>query len=58
MDERFEDLSALNAARLRDKAAHCRRLALVALSGGIADELKSIAREYEVDADALELRAS
>jgi len=58
MDERIEGLSALNAARLRDKAAHCRKMAHGALSGGVADELNSIAREYEIDADNLELRAS
>ena len=58
MNERSEEVSALRAACLRDKAAHCRRLALGALSGGIADELKSIAREYEVHADSLELSPS
>lgn len=58
MDDQIENLSALNAARLRDKAAHCRKMAHDALSGGVADELNSIAREYEVHADNLELRAS
>ena len=45
-----------NAARLRERAAYCRKLADDAVSHGIARELESIAREYEQGADRLELR--
>ena len=50
-----EEQPALNAARLRERAAHCRRMAGDALSLEIARELESIAREYETGADKLEL---
>jgi len=51
----MEEQSAFDAARLREKAAHCRKLALGAVSSGTKDELKSIAREYEDGAEKLEL---
>ena len=51
----MEQLPAFNAARLRERAAHCRKLADDAVSYGIARELESIAREYEQGADKLEL---
>lgn len=51
----MEELPAFNAARLRDKAARCRKLADDAISSGIARELESIAREYDHGADKLEL---
>jgi len=54
----MEEQSALSAARLREKAAHCRKLAFDAISVGTADELKSIAREYEHGADKLEFGAA
>lgn len=49
----MEEQSALCAARLREKAAQCRKMAFGALSRGVAEELESIAREYETDADNL-----
>jgi len=58
MNERSGERSTQHVARLRDKAAHCRKMADGALSGGVADELNSIAREYEVDADNIELSPS
>ena len=58
MEERREEQSTHVAVRLRDRAAHCRKLAHAALSNGVARELESIAREYEVDAENLELRVS
>lgn len=51
----MEKQSAFEAARLREKAAHCRKLALDAQSNGTADELESIAREYEAGAEKLDL---
>lgn len=51
----MQEQSAFEASRLRDKAAHCRKLALDARSNGTADELESIAREYEDGAAKLEL---
>ena len=50
----MEEQTAFDAARLRGKAAHCRKLALDALSTVTADELMSIAREYEDGAEKLE----
>lgn len=58
MEERMEERSTHGIARLRERAAHCRKLAHAALSNGVARELESIAREYEVDAENLELCAS
>jgi hypothetical protein len=54
-EKHMEKQSAFEAARLREKAAHCRKLALDALSSGTADELESIAREYEDGAEKLDL---
>lgn len=51
----MEEQSAFNVARLREKAAHCRKMAVDALSYGVARELESIAREYEDGALKLEL---
>ena len=51
----MEEQSMFEASRLRGKAAHCRKLALDAVSNGTADELESIAREYENGAAKLEL---
>jgi hypothetical protein len=52
---RMEEQSAFNVARLREKAAHCRKMAVDARSYGVARELESIAREYEDGALKLEL---
>jgi hypothetical protein len=43
-------------ARLRDRAQHCRAMADRAVSNTVAAELAAIAREYERDAVALELK--
>lgn len=51
----MEKETAFSAARLREKAAHCRKMAVGAISSGIADELESIAQEYDDGADRLEL---
>jgi len=52
--ERFAEITA---ARLHERAAHCRDLARKALSAGIAAELQSIADDYDRDAERLESRA-
>jgi hypothetical protein len=49
----MEEQSAQWAARLRAKAAQCRKMAFGAHSKGVAAELESIAREYETDAENL-----
>lgn len=51
----MEEQPAFDVARLRERAAHCRKLADDALSYGIARELEAIAREYDHGADKLEL---
>jgi len=45
----------VRVARLRDRAQHCLAMAERAHSSAIAAELASIARDYERDAQALEL---
>ena len=52
----MEDQPDFDIVRLRERAAHCRKLAGGAVDFGIARELESIAREYEHGADKLELR--
>ena len=51
----MEKQSAFDAARLRQKALHCREMARKANSAGTADALHSIARDYENGAEKLEL---
>lgn len=52
----MDELRGLHVSRLRERAARCRELAHAAASEGIARELESIARDYAIDADALERR--
>jgi hypothetical protein len=52
----MEEQSTFQAARLRERATHCKKLALGASSNSVARELQSIAQEYEDDAEKLELR--
>ncbi|MGB8275873.1 MAG: hypothetical protein WCF16_11485 [Alphaproteobacteria bacterium] len=54
MEEQSAHWDALSAARYREKAIHCRSLALGAISSGVARELESIALEYDGDAEKLE----
>ncbi len=51
----MDNQSIIDAARLRQKAAHCRNLAVSAVSMGVARELESMALEYETSAEKLEL---
>ncbi|HTY67269.1 MAG TPA: hypothetical protein VMH36_11500 [Alphaproteobacteria bacterium] len=46
----------ITAARLHERAAHCRDLARHAVSEGVATELESIADDYDRDAERLESR--
>ena len=43
----YHDLLMMIAAHLRERAAHCREMARAATSVGIAEELRTIAREYD-----------
>ena len=52
----MDEQPAFDIARLRERAAHCRKMAGGAISLDVAHELESIAREYERGADKLELR--
>lgn len=58
LENDMEEYSVLCASRLRERAAYCRELARGAMSSGVAQELESIARDYERDAENLENRAS
>ncbi len=51
------DLARVTANRLRERATHCRELALDAQSAGIAAELYLMADDYDRDALRLESRS-
>lgn len=51
-----DELVTMMAAHLRQRAAHCRAMARAARSAGIADELRTIAQEYDDDATNAESR--
>lgn len=53
----MDDLLMLVAARLRERAAHCREKARTAASAGIAEELRMIAKAYDDDATHIETKA-
>ncbi|HTP81807.1 MAG TPA: hypothetical protein VMQ11_02625 [Alphaproteobacteria bacterium] len=50
----MERVVQVTAARLHERAAHCRELARLAISEAIAAELRSIAEDYDCDAERLE----
>ncbi len=53
-DAPMGDLLMMVSAHLRERAAHCREMARAANSVGIAEELCTIAREYDDDATRIE----
>ena len=52
----MDDLLMMMAAHLRERAAHCRAMARAASSVGIAEELRTLAEEYDEDATNVETR--
>jgi len=52
-----DDLLLMMATHLRQRAAHCRAMARAATSVGIAQELRTLAEEYDEDATNVETRA-
>lgn len=52
----MDDLLMMMAGHLRERAAHCRAMARAATSVGIAQELHTLAEEYDVDATNVETR--
>lgn len=50
----MDDLLTIMAAHLRERAVHCREMARIATSVGIAEELRMIAKEYDDDAATVE----
>ena len=52
----MEHFTEITAARLHERAAQCRDMARKTVSTGIASELRSIADDYDRDAERLESR--
>jgi hypothetical protein len=53
----IDDPDQQSLIHLNRRAAHCRRLAEIATSEGIAVELRVIAQSYEDEANEIELQA-